>query len=55
MNRYLALATLGVGLMVSPLLGGLARSGVPAPRIGVIDLDNTLSTTPAGKPFYLHP
>lgn len=49
MNRYLALATLGVGLMVSPLLGGLARSGVPAPRIGVIDLDNTLSTTPAGK------
>ena len=49
MNRYLALGVLGVGLMVSPLLVGLAKSAVPAPRIGVIDLDNTLSTTPAGK------
>jgi outer membrane protein len=49
MNRYLALGVLGVGLMVSPLLIGLAKSAVPAPRIGVIDLDNTLSTTPAGK------
>jgi len=49
MNRYLALGVLGVGLMVSPLLIGLAKSGVPAPKIGVIDLDNTLSTTPAGK------
>ena len=49
MNRYLALGVLGVGLMVSPLLVGLAKRAVPAPRIGVIDLDNTLSTTPAGK------
>jgi len=49
MNRYLALGCLGLGLMVSPLLGGLATSAVPAPKIGVIDLDNTLSTTPAGK------
>jgi len=49
MNRYAALACLGLGLMVSPLLGGLAKSAVPAPKIGVIDLDNTLSTTPAGK------
>lgn len=49
MNRYLALGVLGVGLMVSPLLVGLAKSAVPAPKIGVIDLDNTLSTTPAGK------
>jgi len=49
MNRYLALGVLGVGLMVSPLLIGLAKSAVPAPKIGVIDLDNTLSTTPAGK------
>ena len=49
MNRYLALGCLGLGLMVSPLLGGLASSAVPAPRIGVIDLDTTLSTTPAGK------
>lgn len=49
MNRYVALGCLGLGLMVSPLLGGLATSAVPAPKIGVIDLDNTLSTTPAGK------
>jgi outer membrane protein len=50
MNRYLALACLGVGLMVSPLLGGLASSGVPAnPKIGMIDIEKTLSATPAGK------
>jgi outer membrane protein len=50
MNRYLALGCLGVGLMVSPLLGGLATSAVPAnPKIGIIDIENTLSSTPAGK------
>jgi outer membrane protein len=52
MNRYLALGCLGLGLMVSPLLGALrgAQSAVPAnPRIGIIDIENTLSTTPAGK------
>ena len=49
MNRYLALGCLGLGLMVSPLLSGFAGSAVPAPKIGVIDLDNTLSNTPAGK------
>jgi outer membrane protein len=50
MNRYLALGCLGIGLMVSPLLQGLAGSAVPAnPKIGVIDIENTLSTTPAGK------
>jgi len=50
MNRYFALGCLGFGLMVSPLLAGLARSTVPVnPKIGVIDIDNTLSTTPAGK------
>src|SRR5688572_3508500 len=49
MNRYLALGCLGLGLMVSPLLSGMATSAVPAPRIGVIDIDSTLSTTPAGK------
>ncbi len=50
MNRYLALGMLGLGLMVSPVLMGLAKSAVPAqPKIGVIDLSNTLSTTPAGK------
>jgi outer membrane protein len=41
---------LGLGLMVSPLLGGLAGSAVPSnPKIGLIDIDNTLSSTPAGK------
>jgi outer membrane protein len=36
--------------MVSPLLGGIGRSAVPAnPKIAVVDVDNTLSTTPAGK------
>jgi outer membrane protein len=36
--------------MVSPLLAGLATSAVPTnPRIGLIDIDNTLQTTPAGK------
>ena len=49
MNRYLALGCLGLGLMVSPLLSGLATSAVPAPKIGVIDIDQTLSSTPAGK------
>ena len=50
MNRYAALGCLGLGLMVSPLLSGLAGSAVPAnPKIGLIDIDNTLTTTPAGK------
>ena len=49
MNRYAALGCLGLGLMVSPLLGGLATSAVPAPKIGVVDLESTLATTPAGK------
>ncbi len=49
MNRFGALACLGIGLMVSPLLSGMATSAVPAPKVGVIDIDSTLSTTPAGK------
>jgi outer membrane protein len=49
MNRFAALACLGLGLMVSPLLSGMATSAVPAPRVGVIDIDSTLSSTPAGK------
>lgn len=49
MNRYLALGCLGLGLMVSPLLRS-ADSAVPAnPKVGVIDIENTLATTPAGK------
>ena len=50
MNRYFALGCLGLGLMVSPLLGSFAQSAVPQnPKIGIIDIENTLSTTPAGK------
>jgi outer membrane protein len=49
MNRYLAIACLGLGLMVSPLLN-IGQSAVPPnPRIAIIDIENTLSTTPAGK------
>jgi outer membrane protein len=50
MNRYAALGCLGLGLMVSPLLGRVGNSAVPAnPKIGVINIDDTLSSTPAGK------
>jgi len=50
MNRFVALGCLGLGLMVSPLLSSPAGSAVPAnPKIGVIDIEDTLSTTPAGK------
>jgi Skp family chaperone for outer membrane proteins len=50
MNRFTALACLGLGLMVSPLFGRFADSSVPAtPRIGAIDIERTLSETPAGK------
>lgn len=52
MNRVgiIALACLGLGLMASPLLQGSANSAVPAnPKIGIIDIEDTLSTTPAGK------
>jgi outer membrane protein len=49
MNRYLALGLLGAGLMVSPLMS-VATSAVPQqPKIGVIDIEKTLSDTPAGK------
>jgi outer membrane protein len=50
MKRYLPLACLGLGLMVSPLFTDSATSAVPAnPKIGVIDIEETLSDTPAGK------
>ena len=53
MNRYAALGFLGIGLMVSPLLGGLGvnvSAAVPAnPKIGIINIEETLSSTPAGK------
>jgi Skp family chaperone for outer membrane proteins len=49
MNRYAALGCLGLGLMVSPLLGGIGRSAVPETKLAVIDLRSLLETTPAGK------
>ena len=50
MKPHVAIGALGLGLMLSPLLTSMGRTAVPAsPKIGVIDLDNTLSTTPAGK------
>jgi len=50
MNRYAALGCLGLGLMVSPLLDRVGNSAVPAnPKIGVINIDDTLKSTPAGK------
>jgi len=50
MNRYAALACLGLGLMVSPLLGGIGRSAVPeGTKIAVVDLRSLMETTPAGK------
>lgn len=52
MNRYVALGCLGLGLMTSPLLGGIGigTGAVPAnPKIGIINMEDTLSSTPAGK------
>jgi outer membrane protein len=50
MNRYLALGVLGVGLMVSPFAMRLASSAVPSnPKIGLLDIERTLTETPAGK------
>ena len=50
MNRYLALGCLGIGLMVSPLLGSFANSAVPAnPKVGMIDVEKTFAESTAGK------
>ena len=50
MNRYLALGCLGLGLMVSPLFGRMGQSAVPSnPKVGMMDIEKTLSETPAGK------
>ncbi len=49
MNRFVALGCLGIGLMISPLLGGFATGAVPVAKIGVIDIERTLYETPAGK------
>jgi outer membrane protein len=50
MNRSLALVVLGVGLIASPLFLDLAHSSVPSnPKIGLLDIERTLTETPAGK------
>jgi outer membrane protein len=50
MNRYTALACLGFGLMVSPLLGRFAESATPGgPKIGIVDMERVMSETGAGK------
>jgi outer membrane protein len=50
MNRYTALGCLGLGLMVSPMLSGMATGAVPAnTKVAVIDIERTLYETPAGK------
>lgn len=49
MNRYLALAIVGCGLIVSPLFVPLASSAVPQAKIGLINIDKMLQETPAGK------
>ena len=51
MNRKQALGSLGLGLVLTPLIGrGRAQATIPAnQKIGVIDIDETLATTPAGK------
>jgi outer membrane protein len=50
MKRYLALGCFGVGLIVSPVLAGIGYAAVPAnPKIGIVNLQDTLQNTPAGK------
>ncbi len=48
MNRFAALGCLGLGLMLSPLLGA-ATGAVPVAKVGMIDIERTLYETPAGK------
>jgi outer membrane protein len=51
MNRFTAIACLGIGLMMSPIVGRLvaADAGPATVKVGVIDLERTLYDTPAGK------
>lgn len=56
MNRFAAIACLGLGLAASPILNRLlpvdrpAVAATPATvKVGVIDLERTLYETPAGK------
>src|SRR5262245_10993450 len=54
MNRFAAIACLGIGLAASPVLNRLlssteADAGPNGVKVGVIDLERTLYETPAGK------
>jgi outer membrane protein len=54
MNRTLAIALLGLGLLVSPVAGSLlgggsADAGPNQMKIASVDLEKTLYETPAGK------
>lgn len=50
MKRYLALGCFGIGLLVSPVLAGIVHAAVPSsPKIGIVNLQDTLQSTPAGK------
>ena len=51
MNRFAAITCLGIGLMMSPIVGKLveADAGPTTVKVGVIDLERTLYDTPAGK------
>jgi outer membrane protein len=54
MNRFTAIACLGLGIAVSPIVSSLVavdavEAGPPQTKVGVIDLERTLYETPAGK------
>lgn len=49
MNRHLPLVCFCFSLTVGPLFSTVATAQVAVPKVGVIDLDDTLSSTPAGK------
>jgi outer membrane protein len=50
MNRINVIALAGLLLLAVPVLGSIGHAGDSAtPKVGVIDLDRTLSETPAGK------
>src|SRR5687767_5574073 len=51
MNRFAAIALLGLGLVASPIIGDIvaADAGPTAVKVAVIDLERTLYETPAGK------
>jgi len=54
MNRFAAIACLGLGLAASPIVNRLvstpaAEAGPTTVKVGVIDLERTLYETPAGK------